>query len=176
MGTAPSVLGKWMAETWQWDVFVTLTFRDPPQTPENKARGYTRVGARGGEKALLKWLHESVVPRAPGAFWWFVEEAHGDRSTPHFHGLLGGVAGARRDELWQAWFSAWGMARIEPIEDSKLAATYCAKYIHKGNGRMWTSRGLRASARSVQDFSLGWSGAGKGQHDDQTPQVERHEG
>jgi len=41
---------------------------------------------------------------------------------------------------------------------------------------MWTSRGLRASARGMQDFTLGWSGAGKGQHDDQTPQVERHEG
>jgi len=91
MGTAASILGRWMADTWQWDAFVTLTFRDPPPTPENAARGYTRIGARGGENALLDWLHKSVVPRAPGAFWWFVEEHHQFRSTPHFHGLLGGV-------------------------------------------------------------------------------------
>jgi hypothetical protein len=35
MGTAASILGRWMADTWQWDAFVTLTFRDPPPTPEN---------------------------------------------------------------------------------------------------------------------------------------------
>jgi hypothetical protein len=176
MDTAPSVMGKWMAATWRWDAFVTLTFRDPPPTPENAARGYTRIGARGGEKALLGWLHESVVRRAPGACWWFVEEHHRYRSSPHFHGLLGGVSGARREELWHDWFIAWGMGRIEPVEDSEAVATYCAKYIHKGAGRMWTSRGLRASARGVQDSPLGWSGAGKGTQHDPTPQVERHEG
>jgi hypothetical protein len=176
MDTATNVLGKWMAATWRWDAFVTLTFRDPAPTAENAARGYSCVGSRGGEKALLRWLHESVVPRAPGAYWWFVEEHHRYRSTPHFHGLLGGVQSLRREEVWRAWFMDWGMARVEPISDSEAVATYCAKYIHKGTGRMWTSRGLRASARNVQDFALGWSGAGKGQHDDPTPKVERHEG
>ena len=86
------------------------------------------------------------------------------------------MRGVQRKELWSDWYAAWSMARVEPVGDSEAAATYCAKYIHKGTGRMWTSRGLRASARGVQDFTLGWSGAGKGQHDDPTPQVERHEG
>lgn len=152
------VLGEWMAATWDWEVFATLTFRDPPPTHENAARGYTKVGTRGAERALLSWLHEAVVPRAPGAFWWFVEEPHRYRTTPHFHGLLGGVQGLRRDEVWKAWYGPWGIARIEPVEFTSGAAVYCAKYVTKGWGRMWTSRSLQASARKASGAL--WPGIG----------------
>jgi hypothetical protein len=141
--------GRWIAETWDWSVFATLTFRDvvaqrsrsqPTKTRRGRPLlpnipGWTRLGVRGAEKQLRHWVHDELRPRAPGAFCWFAMESKRNGTSPHFHGLIGGIPDdLRRDELWRAWFERNGIARVEPIESAIAVPTYVAKYVLKDQG------------------------------------------
>lgn len=130
-------LGRWLANRWSWDAFATLTFRDPPPTNYNLARRYTAVGRQYAEHALRRWLRDMVRSQAPGARWWFVEEPHRGRSTPHLHGLLGGIRHTDWSLMWEAWWRRCGLARIEPVRRADAVAVYVAKYVNKGDGRIW---------------------------------------
>ncbi len=135
-----------MAHTWRWQVFATLTHRDP----EGPGSTFTHVGVGGAERQLLRWWDKSVRPRAPGAFAWFQMEAHKARPTPHWHGLLGGLpSDLRRSDIWSEWFNAHrgGQARIEPIADVDGVALYVAKYVTKDRGKPWFLGNLRDARR-----------------------------
>jgi len=135
-----------MANTWRWQVFATLTHRDP----EDVGSPFTHLGVGGAERQLIRWWDHSVRPRAPGAFAWFQMEAHKARSTPHWHGLVGGVpSDLQRSDLWAEWFDAprGGMARIEPVRDADGVALYVAKYVTKDLGKPWFLGNLRDARR-----------------------------
>jgi len=147
----PCHLGWWMANTWQWQVFATLTHRDP----EEIGSSFTHLGVGGAERQLIRWWDHSVRPRAPGAFAWFQMEAHKARPTPHWHGLVGGVpSDLQRSDLWAEWFNAprGGMARIEPVRDADGVALYVAKYVTKDMGKPWFLGNLRDARRLPSDL------------------------
>src|SRR5439155_27225122 len=102
-----------MANTWQWQVFATLTHRDP----EELRGSYTHVGVGGAERQLVRRWDRYIRPRATGAFAWFQMEAPKARPTPHWHGLIGGLpSDLQRSDIWSEWFKAprGGLARLEP--------------------------------------------------------------
>jgi len=152
-------------------VFSTNTFRDPPPRPGSPY--FTSVGHAGGVRALERWL-VGAAEVYPGLAAFFAMEPHADRVAPHFHGLLAGLGddvaaavdagrrrprggdarvgvsiGARhaRERLWQSWFDANGIARMESC-DGNGAGLYVAKYSLKGGDdvpwwRIWEPGELR---------------------------------
>lgn len=77
-------LGVWLAETWEWSIFFTLTVADHMSGPR---KGLPR-GVGASERLLLRWTWGSIVQR--GGYWIAAMEMHAFRVTPHFHGLAGG--------------------------------------------------------------------------------------
>jgi len=158
-------LGRWLSSEWRWDAFATLTFA--PVKGQGSARGkgrrsveramrtrlggsdWTAVGVAAAEKQLGYWLDNAVVSRAPHAYWWFAVEAHKFRTTPHFHGLVGGIRGAEWRDMWEDWYYGMGMGRLEPIRDSDAVGVYVAKYVNKGLGKVYTSPGLENASISA---------------------------
>ena len=135
-----------MANTWPWQIFATLTHRDP----EDSQGTFTHLGIGGAERQLIRWWDRSLRPRAPGAFAWFQMEAHKARRTPHWHGLIGGLpSDLQRTDIWSEWFHArrGGMARIEPVRDTNGVALYVAKYVTKDMGKPWLLGNLRDARR-----------------------------
>lgn len=138
--------GDWIAATWRWDLFATLTFRDP----QDRESG-NRYGFRHAEVELEAWWKSSVRERSHSAYGVFALETVRDRATPHFHGLIGGLSGELvrdamlgrlahdpdQDYLWRDWFESRGLAKIERIDDVVPAAHYVAKYMLKGLGKLY---------------------------------------
>lgn len=149
-------LGKWLSSEWSWQMFATLDFANVDDVRRKKgARNVDRamrsrlgsvdwsaVGISAAETQLNYWLERSVLPRAPHAYWWFAIEAHKFRTTPHFHGLLGGVRGTEWSEMWEDWYNGCGSGRLVPIRNSDAVGVYVAKYVNKGIGKVYTSPGL----------------------------------
>ena len=149
-------------------VFGTWTFRDPPPRPGSPY--FTSIGHGGGVRAIETYLR-ALADVYPSMAAFVAMEPHADRVAPHFHGLLAGLdadvppavdagrhgrrpaagasAGARnaRDLLWQGWFDAHGMARLEAVTGDG-ASLYVAKYSMKGGDqvpwwRIWEPGELR---------------------------------
>lgn len=161
-------LGTWIAETWVWQLFFTVTLKDH----ETGYRAGTPVGVRKAELLLDRWLKGSVATRGPAPYWWAAMESHRWRSTPHFHGLIGGLdPGTLRSAMWADWRASdelAGRAQIVPVRDEVGAAVYVAKYINKGLGKIYTSDSLGLFKRrrdeaeeSAIDFAAASAGAGR---------------
>lgn len=124
-----------------WDWWATLTFRD--RTEAEQALGWTKVGWQYSGKAWDKFVGELGARKGLHDVWWVRgREYQTCRGVPHFHGLLGGVVGLRRDEAWSWWFQKYGMARIEPYDRSQGAGFYLCKYVTKELGDIQFSEGL----------------------------------
>lgn len=138
--------GDWIAGNWRWQLFATLTFRDPVESGT-----HTAIGFRHAERELGKWWKSSIRERSQTAYAFFSMEPHRDRSTPHFHGLLGGLPpylvrdamlgrfghDPAQDYLWREWFESRGIARIDVVDSVVPAAHYVAKYMLKGSGKLY---------------------------------------
>jgi hypothetical protein len=123
-------------------------------------------------RALTGYL-VALAEHYPGVAAFVAMEPHADRVAPHFHGLLAGLgpgvaaavdAGRRRRELapgasfeerhareliWQSWWEAHGLARLESVQTSG-SALYVAKYSLKGGSQVpwwqvWEPGALRAA-------------------------------
>lgn len=153
-----------MAREWKWDAFATLTFA-PVAGTQGKGRksveramrtraggpDWSAVGVSAAESQLQYWLDSSVLTRAPHAYWWFAVESHKFRTTPHFHGLVGGIRGVEWQGMWEDWLYGMGRAQLRPIRSADATAVYVAKYVNKGLGKIYTSPGLQhASASAIE--------------------------
>lgn len=161
--TAALEMGKWIAREWRWDMFATLDFalvsdirkkkgaRDVDRAMRSRLGSvdWSAVGISAAETQLSYWLERSVTSRAPHAYWWFAIEAHKFRTTPHFHGLIGGVRGAEWRDMWEDWYEGCGSGRLVPIRNNDAAAVYVAKYVNKGIGKVYTSPGLEDKSASA---------------------------
>jgi hypothetical protein len=113
---------------YQWEWFMTLTFREP--VPSYRAYRLFR-------------RYVADIRRAAGIpIAWFMVFEHGaGTGRLHIHALLLNVAHLSR--LW--WMDEWdhraGWARILPFDHRRGAAYYCAKYVTKGGGE-WDLDGL----------------------------------
>ena len=115
-------MGDWLSR-FNWDWFVTLTFRDEPSD----------YGAWNRAYAWLRWLERSLRRRV-GAY--IVVEYHRYRAgpnymVPHVHLLVTGVAGSQRTSVWERTFQRYGRARILPYDPKLGASYYVAKYVAK---------------------------------------------
>ena len=130
----------WLAEfNWQW--FVTLTFRYPPHPEQAK-------------KYFLKWIHwinrklynNRYYKTSTGIFWVLALEYH-KSGVIHFHALLGDIEDLNlklsRKDARNKWYQIAGLGRVDPIDDKLGAVTnYVSKYIVKG-GEIELSPSLR---------------------------------
>lgn len=157
--------GVWMAKNWDWQLFVTLTFRDPEPLLRRRITN-PNVGIGKAEGELKRWWKASIRERAHKSFGMFTMEPHADRLTPHFHGLIGGLPpGVVRDALWgrisrdpsaeylwREWFVDRGRAKIEPVDSATPAAVYVAKYMLKGLGKLYALGSLGDGYRPDVDL------------------------
>ena len=144
-----------------WDWWVTLTFKPTMakyrQYTERSgllyqgktkialvAPGYDKPGwnyTQGAWDALVRELElrKGMLGTVP---WVRGREYQHWRGVPHFHGLIGGVGGLRRDEAWAWWFDRYGIARILPYDRKLGAGFYLCKYVTKDLGDIQFSEGL----------------------------------
>lgn len=123
---------------WEWDWFVTLTFRPH--------RG-KRVGSRARlphpeqtDKLFRLWISKlnrhlygnHWSKKGIGVGWVRASEPHKSGAL-HYHALLTGtgVTDARRLDWKDEWFSLAGFSRIEPPKSQDAVQAYCAKYLVK---------------------------------------------
>lgn len=161
-------LGLWMAETWHWSIFFTLTVRD-------HSTGYRAGLPRGvhaSEKLLAAWTAGSVEAR--GGYWWAAMESHRWRSTPHFHGLAGGFyEDPSRIAMWAEWRAlTWegldadgrpicARAQLVPVRDAGAVGVYVAKYVSKGLGKIYTGGELVSRKKVGLHSAAASAGAGR---------------
>lgn len=126
--------GRWLSETWSWDWWVTLTFRERGDGLPISL-GY----ADRCWRAWLKGLRRSVGHHV---YWVRATEFQRWRGAPHFHSLVLGVGNERRMYWVDWWWERFGIARVLPYEAEKGASWYLAKYTVKELGDIRFSRGL----------------------------------
>ena len=156
-GEHARAMGLWIAETWEWSIFFTLTVLD-------HQRGYRAGQPRGvsaSERLLTQWAKGSIEGR--GGYWWAGIESHANRVTPHFHGLAGGFnEEPSRIAMWNEWRAlTWegtdpesgraiaARAQVVPIDDATGVAVYVAKYINKGLGKFYIGGELEKRKRTT---------------------------
>jgi len=121
--------GSWLSSKWDWDWFVTLTFRDP--ATDNPY--WTKIGWAYAKNAWRGFVR-ALGQQAGEIYWFRATEFQRWRGVPHFHALVGGVGKLRRDEAWSWWFERYGFARILPYDPTKGAGYYLCKYVTKELG------------------------------------------
>lgn len=58
-------------------------------------------------------------------------ERHADGEFTHVHGLLNGLEGVTKEEIWDVWFKKFGRNMVEIYDPEKGAAHYLTKYVVK---------------------------------------------
>jgi len=115
----------------EWDWFVSLTFRE--EVPTFRAH------------RLVRWYTSDLEKAAGVPIFWFRADEYGERlGRFHIHLLIGNVGHLRRLNWMDEWNRRAGYARILPFEKTKGAAFYCAKYVTKQFGDWDLSDNLRA--------------------------------
>lgn len=161
-GEQARAMGLWMAETWDWSLFFTLTVLDH----QTGYRAGLPRGVYASERLLTQWAKGSIEAR--GGYWWAGMESHANRVTPHFHGLAGGFAEEpSRNAMWAEWRAlTWegtdpqtgraiaARAQVVLVRDAAGVGVYVAKYINKGLGKFYTSPDLGRRKRVVGDGFL----------------------
>ena len=133
--------GRFLTGLDQWDWFVTLTFRDPPEN----CRGWNRAGFATAKRAWREFCDLVGSDR-----WVRVFELQ-RRGVPHVHALVAGVGGLRRDEVWGECFRRWGISRILPYDRRRGAGWYLAKYVVKEIVDVEFGAGLRRPASAARE-------------------------
>lgn len=154
-GDQARALGLWIADTWEWSIFFTLTVLDH----QSGHRAGLPRGVTASERLLTQWAKGSIEGR--GGYWWAGMESHANRVTPHFHGLAGGFTEVpSRTAMWAEWRAlTWegidpetgraiaARAQVVPINDATGVAVYVAKYVNKGLGKVYTGGELEHRKR-----------------------------
>jgi hypothetical protein len=144
-GSTAKALGDWLAETWDWRIFFTLTLADLSDGERFTGRTYHGVSAT--ERLLDDWARGAIESR--GGYWWAALESHKARPTPHVHGIAGGFnVDPMRKAMWAEWRAiGGGRAQVVPIENVGGVAVYVAKYVNKGLGKIYTGGSLELRKR-----------------------------
>jgi hypothetical protein len=114
---------SWLQQ-YQWDDFLTVTFRSPRKEPYYAAK--------------TVW-HELQKSGAGRAFLGVEPHNSGDL---HIHGIISeSIPGGRPsiDLPWNIWnrlFERFGRSTVEMCRDPVAVTSYCAKYILKNQGPM----------------------------------------
>lgn len=129
--------GTWLSELWDWEWFVTLTFRNPS------------MGRGAANKIWRTWVREMEKSsgKAPGFFR--VSERTPYRYAPHYHALMLNVDGLRRLKWLDRWVELAGWARVLPYYPTNGAAYYVSKYIAKDISEMLFSDFIEDFQRSA---------------------------
>jgi len=135
-----STFGDWLSESWEWDLFVTLT-HDPDPTrgkaPDGTG-GHTAYGWAASESHWRSFIREVERQGSPrGTFWFRGREPNPARYGTHFHALIGGLGGvdvARLAPLREWWWTRYGFNRIVQYEPGRGAGHYVGKYVAKQLG------------------------------------------
>lgn len=140
--TLKSVWGEWLSQTWDWDWYCTLTFRDPPE--QEIKRGWTKIGLGYANKAWDKFVKELELREGSfaGIYWLRGVEIQRNRAVPHFHALVGRVRHLRRMDMVDWWWDRYGIARILEYDPRLGAGWYLCKYVVKELGDIKFSEGL----------------------------------
>jgi hypothetical protein len=120
--------GQFLSQ-FQWDWFVSLTFRDEVPT----FRAYRILG---------RFLRDLEAAAGVPIYWFRADEYGARLGRFHMHLLIGNVAHLRRLYWMDEWNRRAGYARILPFDDSKGAVFYVAKYITKQGGEWAVSENL----------------------------------
>lgn len=108
-----------LLDRYKWTYFVTLTFKDIPQT----------FTAQNRAKRFLTYVEETVKRKI--AYYICMEFSRA--GTPHFHALLGSLEWTRYSEWTKWWFTNYGYARFKVYDPKKGATHYLTKYVVKDN-------------------------------------------
>lgn len=135
-----------MLSRYQWDWFVTLTFKDS-------------VHPEAADKRFRVWLNELNTAlygrrwrqRGQGVYWAKALE-YQKRGVIHFHVLMSDTQNLnetlRRLTFMDKWKKIAGFSKIEVPNQQQCVARYCAKYIVKG-GEIDLSPTLSSYARQA---------------------------
>jgi len=143
--------GNWIDEVGSrrggWDMFATLTYSNKAEgfadARSDAMGGWNKIGEGYAVRSCDKWLTEvGEIVGLHNLHYFRAMEYQKDRGVPHWHLLIGGIGGARRDECWKEWFSKYGFARILPYEAERGARFYLCKYVSKELGRVEFSQNL----------------------------------
>ena len=122
--------GTWISGLAQWDLFVTLTFRDPVHQP---GKNWTRPGWRQAKHAWAQFT-DLIMSDSAGGMWVRCLELHKWRGTPHIHGLISGVNPELNIKYARDWaYHHYGIARIDRYDRNLGAAWYITKFVHSDN-------------------------------------------
>ncbi len=114
---------EWL-QGYNWDYFLTSTFRKPRKEPYYALQSVWHV------------LQSDFVARA-----FLVAEPH-QSGDLHIHGLAAGSGAGWRPELalpWDIWtslFKRFGRAKVEACNTQEAVTGYCAKYLLKQQSRV----------------------------------------
>lgn len=147
-GRVPSLSEAWASylSRFQWDWFVTLTFRES-RHPEAADKLF-RVWLNEINRALYgkRWRQ-----KGQGVYWVRCIEWQ-RRDVIHFHVLMSDTQDLnetmRRLSCMDRWRDLAGFSKIEKPKQQACVARYCAKYIVKG-GEIDVSPTLRSYARQM---------------------------
>jgi len=128
--------------SFNWDWFATLTFKNPPKT-------YTAINQ------VKRWLRALQREEKRKIGYYLCMELT-KAGVPHFHLLMGNLQGVRRDKWWKKWFERCGRARILPFEKNKGAGYYLTKYVLKDeytSAGLWEVENLELLKQGVLDLT-----------------------
>jgi len=113
-----TALATWL-ETFNWDLFITITFADP-RPPHNALT--TIRGIR------------NVIRRYSGGLLFLGTELHINR-TLHVHGLLECRLWSDKHVLsgllWREFFNRYGRSDVSEVQSGAAVADYVSKYVTK---------------------------------------------
>ena len=114
---------EWL-QSYNWDYFLTSTFRQPRKEPYYALQSCWHV------------LQNDFVARA-----FLVAEPH-QSGDLHIHGLAAGTGGGWRPgialpwDIWSSLFKRFGRAKVEACNTQEAVTGYCAKYLLKQQSRV----------------------------------------
>lgn len=110
-----AAFADWL-QTFDWDYFLTVTFRDP--VPPYKA------------ESSLSWVWKTLRPLNP-SLTFLASEEHASRYL-HVHGLLAeGLSDLGPLPYWQRLLKQHGRSGVSAIRSRKEVSEYVAKYLTK---------------------------------------------
>ncbi len=144
-GLVKDTWGEWLSESWDWEWYATLTFRE-------------NVGTRRADYLWRTWYKQLITETSKDVQYVRCEELQLSRGVPHYHALLLNLKHVRRLKWLDRWVELAGWAQIYMYNPHKGAAYYLSKYVTKELGKIQFSPELEQytvdSGRPVQlEFS-----------------------